>query len=239
MCIIATAKIPHDYNPYNVYFSVCLPLKQHRYWIRFDFVCCELLAFILYLCSLKQQTGLWGLAVDSCELLAFILYLCSLKQPQATYLKSSYVVNCLRLSCTFALWNNPLPWSRSNRLVVNCLRLSCTFALWNNSAFLAAPCNMLWIACVYLVPLLFETTNACIVSLPQCCELLAFILYLCSLKQPFCWMSFIMNSCELLAFILYLCSLKQLYAIDPFYPCVVNCLRLSCTFALWNNCHAE
>ena len=41
---------------------------------------CELLAFILYLCSLKQQQdivyqGHWG-----CELLAFILYLCSLKQ---------------------------------------------------------------------------------------------------------------------------------------------------------------
>ena len=24
MCIIATAKVRHDYNPYNVYFNVCL-----------------------------------------------------------------------------------------------------------------------------------------------------------------------------------------------------------------------
>ncbi len=41
---------------------------------------CELLAFILYLCSLKQRTSLAVLTIDSCELLAFILYLCSLKQ---------------------------------------------------------------------------------------------------------------------------------------------------------------
>ena len=27
MCIIATTKVRHDYNPYNVYFTVCLPKK--------------------------------------------------------------------------------------------------------------------------------------------------------------------------------------------------------------------
>ena len=41
------------------------------------------------------------------------------------------------------------------------------------------------------------------------CELLAFILYLCSLKQPVIRRERIKKSCELLAFILYLCSLKQ------------------------------
>ena len=41
---------------------------------------CELLAFILYLCSLKQlPTPEFG-EDGCCELLAFILYLCSLKQ---------------------------------------------------------------------------------------------------------------------------------------------------------------
>ena len=49
---------------------------------------CELLAFILYLCSLKQlgtQVGMSGLG---CELLAFILYLCSLKQHNMDNSKS-------------------------------------------------------------------------------------------------------------------------------------------------------
>ena len=41
------------------------------------------------------------------------------------------------------------------------------------------------------------------------CELLAFILYLCSLKQPSSDFIFLISCCELLAFILYLCSLKQ------------------------------
>ena len=43
-------------------------------------ICCELLAFILYLCSLKQHQGQKDLEKHRCELLAFILYLCSLKQ---------------------------------------------------------------------------------------------------------------------------------------------------------------
>ena len=41
------------------------------------------------------------------------------------------------------------------------------------------------------------------------CELLAFILYLCSLKQPYHDRPTYKERCELLAFILYLCSLKQ------------------------------
>ena len=41
---------------------------------------CELLAFILYLCSLKQLEKAKLNADMGCELLAFILYLCSLKQ---------------------------------------------------------------------------------------------------------------------------------------------------------------
>ena len=41
---------------------------------------CELLAFILYLCSLKQHQSLAHNRQQRCELLAFILYLCSLKQ---------------------------------------------------------------------------------------------------------------------------------------------------------------
>ena len=41
---------------------------------------CELLAFILYLCSLKQQYTSKDKELAGCELLAFILYLCSLKQ---------------------------------------------------------------------------------------------------------------------------------------------------------------
>ena len=42
--------------------------------------CCELLAFNLYLCSLKQQDNEMDLCPWGCELLAFNLYLCSLKQ---------------------------------------------------------------------------------------------------------------------------------------------------------------
>ena len=41
---------------------------------------CELLAFILYLCSLKQLFVFDAAKIQRCELLAFILYLCSLKQ---------------------------------------------------------------------------------------------------------------------------------------------------------------
>ena len=41
---------------------------------------CELLAFILYLCSLKQLVVFEDGSFGGCELLAFILYLCSLKQ---------------------------------------------------------------------------------------------------------------------------------------------------------------
>ena len=47
--------------------------------MRFIFSC-ELLAFILYLCSLKQRSNSLPHTGHSCELLAFILYLCSLKQ---------------------------------------------------------------------------------------------------------------------------------------------------------------
>ena len=42
----------------------------------------------------------------------------------------------------------------------------------------------------------------------------------------------IKQGCELLAFILYLCSLKQLARRAPVPPLVVNCLHLSCIFAL-------
>ncbi len=45
---------------------------------------CELLAFILYLCSLKQPTNQGAIIKNRCELLAFILYLCSLKQPEVS-----------------------------------------------------------------------------------------------------------------------------------------------------------
>ena len=43
-------------------------------------ISCELLAFILYLCSLKQRQIDNPTVMSGCELLAFILYLCSLKQ---------------------------------------------------------------------------------------------------------------------------------------------------------------
>ena len=56
-------------------------LKQHVLQIYEPYLCCELLAFILYLCSLKQLLIFKELTHTSCELLAFILYLCSLKQP--------------------------------------------------------------------------------------------------------------------------------------------------------------
>ena len=45
---------------------------------------CELLAFNLYLCSLKQLCVQRQQFDNSCELLAFNLYLCSLKQPLGT-----------------------------------------------------------------------------------------------------------------------------------------------------------
>ena len=64
---------------------------------------CELLAFILYLCSLKQPALSSHLSTVGCELLAFILYLCSLKQLMVTKLFLGLVVNCLHLSCIFAL----------------------------------------------------------------------------------------------------------------------------------------
>ena len=66
----------------------------------------------------------------------------------------------------------------------------------------------------------------------QCCELLAFILYLCSLKQPILQELQRNISCELLAFILYLCSLKQHHRFYEWWYNVVNCLHLSCIFAL-------
>ena len=34
MCIIATAKVRHDYNPYNVYFNVCL-LSSHHFFLSY------------------------------------------------------------------------------------------------------------------------------------------------------------------------------------------------------------
>ena len=64
---------------------------------------CELLAFILYLCSLKQHATDANKSQSCCELLAFILYLCSLKQPFAGAATDTAVVNCLHLSCIFAL----------------------------------------------------------------------------------------------------------------------------------------
>ena len=49
---------------------------------------CELLAFILYLCSLKQRLDGMDNTPLGCELLAFILYLCSLKQHDMYKTKS-------------------------------------------------------------------------------------------------------------------------------------------------------
>ncbi len=66
-------------------------------------LCCELLAFILYLCSLKQPKWMQDTETRRCELLAFILYLCSLKQPRDDIQRVDDVVNCLHLSCIFAL----------------------------------------------------------------------------------------------------------------------------------------
>ena len=51
-------------------------------------ISCELLAFILYLCSLKQHNLYKPEYLKSCELLAFILYLCSLKQHDMCKTKS-------------------------------------------------------------------------------------------------------------------------------------------------------
>ncbi len=64
------------------------------------------------------------------------------------------------------------------------------------------------------------------------CELLAFILYLCSLKQLHPRKEPRQRGCELLAFILYLCSLKQRFDFSLLFDSVVNCLHLSCIFAL-------
>ena len=78
-------------------------LKQRRIMVNYLEIGCELLAFILYLCSLKQPRLDSFLVVDGCELLAFILYLCSLKQRIWNETGIKYVVNCLHLSCIFAL----------------------------------------------------------------------------------------------------------------------------------------
>ena len=68
------------------------------------------------------------------------------------------VVNCLHLSCIFALWNNVPLHIVTIVVVVNCLHLSCIFALWNNRWARWLTTSWLWIACIYLVSLLFETT---------------------------------------------------------------------------------
>jgi hypothetical protein len=60
-------------------------LKQHYIFSIRKQSSCELLAFILYLCSLKQPTAMLAVPTGGCELLAFILYLCSLKQPIDEY----------------------------------------------------------------------------------------------------------------------------------------------------------
>ena len=78
-------------------------LKQPVNKLFLKFLSCELLAFILYLCSLKQQHIDLPSTLRSCELLAFILYLCSLKQPVSLQSIKAIVVNCLHLSCIFAL----------------------------------------------------------------------------------------------------------------------------------------
>ena len=119
------------------------------------------------------------------------------------------VVNCLHLSCIFALWNNSGLLFALSTTVVNCLHLSCIFALWNNHIRLLSWVRLLWIACIYLVSLLFETTYQLRLMADTSCELLAFILYLCSLKQR-----------------------NEFHYVGEF---VVNCLHLSCIFALWNN----
>ena len=94
-----------------------------------DRQCCELLAFILYLCSLKQRPGNEGVPLPCCELLAFILYLCSLKQPINT---TNLLTRCCEL-LAFILYLCSL--KQLNKVgkrtikVVNCLHLSCIFAL--------------------------------------------------------------------------------------------------------------
>ena len=114
---------------------------------------CELLAFILYLCSLKQQKHVKKRCHKCCELLAFILYLCSLKQPLRLHGDWFAVVNCLHLSCIFALWNNLNPTIEKLKGVVNCLHLSCIFALWNNHHLFALSyatvVNCLHLSCIF------------------------------------------------------------------------------------------
>ena len=92
-------------------------------------LCCELLAFILYLCSLKQHNNVVTNIVQGCELLAFILYLCSLKQR---VLIASSVRSCCEL-LAFILYlcslKQPADFNATALLVVNCLHLSCIFAL--------------------------------------------------------------------------------------------------------------
>ena len=149
--------------------------------------------------------------VSSCELLAFILYLCSLKQPDNPEMRFATL-----------LW-------------IACIYLV-SLLFETTIVFHDAQLGVLWIACIYLVSLLFETTRqaslqahdavvnclhlSCIFALWNnhtlidrylvvSCELLAFILYLCSLKQPVFATHWHVCGCEFLAFILYLCSLKQ------------------------------
>ncbi len=175
--------------------------------------CCELLAFILYLCSLKQPVTEAEPSV--LELWIACIYLVSLLFETTWYEnrpKQRHVVNCLHLSCIFALWNNLT--IQIERCLICCELLAFILYLCslkqpsNSQSYNLAP---LWIACIYLVSLLFETTQwnylitlqivvnclhlSCIFALwnnqqkerqwhTSCCELLAFILYLCSLKQP-------------------------------------------------------
>ena len=170
---------------------------------------CELLAFILYLCSLKQRLNCGCSSVFCCELLAFILYLCSLKQRSLTLFISVTVVNCLHLSCIFALWNNQ----------------DINFPLG----------SVLWIACIYLVSLLFETTTRAGGFSRTRCELLAFILYLCSLKQRHdeTHHQRVVVNCLHLSCIFALWN--NIFLVNSVPIVVVNCLHLSCIFALWNN----
>ena len=160
-------------------------LKQHNQFKPTNLLRCELLAFILYLCSLKQPMKWCRPPSTSCELLAFILYLCSLKQPRRYRVRHPHQLWIACIYLVSLLFETTFePATAIKFLVVNCLHLSCIFALWNN------PTTPKW-------------------GLLHCCELLAFILYLCSLKQPSSFTTRSLACCELLAFILYLCSLKQ------------------------------
>ena len=94
----------------------------------------------------------------------------------------------------------------------------------------------LWIACIYLVSLLFETTTIFTGTLEF--QLWIACIYLVSLLFETTTKSEIKAHTKLWIACIYLVSL--LFETTHFWAglhrvCVVNCLHLSCIFALWNN----